>query len=90
MFGQKYRVLPLVNGRPLTLAEVLSGIPQGSVLGPILFVILINNLPEMVASTAKIFADDTKVTKLFHNITSEEDHHKIQTNLDILVKWSEE
>ena len=40
---------------------VLSKIPQGSVLGPILFVIFINDLPDQIRSTVKIFADDTKI-----------------------------
>jgi len=40
---------------------VISGIPQGSVLGPILFVIFINDLPDIISSTAHIFVDDTKV-----------------------------
>ena len=52
-----------------------------------MFVIFINDLPEMVVSAAKIFADDTK---LFRNITSEEERHKIQTDLDMSVKWSED
>jgi len=52
-------------------AAILSGIPQGSVLGSILFVIFINDLPDVVSSTAKIFADDTK---LFREIRTIEDH----------------
>ena len=42
---------------------VLSGIPQGSVLGSILFVIFINDLPKVVNSTMYLFADDTKLMK---------------------------
>jgi len=42
-------------------AEVLSGIPQGSILGPILFSIFINDLPSLVDSMCKVFADDTKI-----------------------------
>ena len=42
-------------------ADVLSDVPQGSVIGPLLFVIYINNLPEEVHATVKMFADDTKI-----------------------------
>ena len=50
-----------VNGSMSKWAEVSSGIPQGSVLGPILFVIYINDLPNEIRSDIYMFADDTKV-----------------------------
>jgi len=76
-----------VNGKSSTWSHVLSGIPQGSVLGPILFVIFINDLPEVVSSTAKIFADDTK---LFSSVMTEDDHKQLQNDLNSLIKWSED
>ena len=50
-----------LNGHFSQWADVTSGIPQGSVLGPLLFVIYINDLPEAVVNTVRIFADDTKL-----------------------------
>jgi hypothetical protein len=52
----------VVNGTESKCHHVTSGIPQGSVLGPILFVIYINDMPEMVESSTYLFADDTKIT----------------------------
>ena len=51
-----------INGALSEWIDVLSGIPQGSVLGPLLFVISINDLPDCTKNSSRIFlfADDTK------------------------------
>ncbi|MEW8547692.1 MAG: reverse transcriptase family protein, partial [Candidatus Thiodiazotropha sp.] len=67
--------------------DVSSGIPQGSVLGPVLFIIYINDLPECVESVCKIFADDTKIYRL---ITSRADQDALQQDLLNLCKWSQD
>ena len=54
-------------------------------LGPILFLLFINNLPANVASGIKMFADDCV---LFHNIASPQDHAALQQDLNCLVAWS--
>ncbi len=51
----------MYDGETSEWSDVESGIPQGSVLGPVLFVLFINDLPSVVQSFMKIFADDTKV-----------------------------
>ena len=62
-----------------------SGIPQGSVLGPTLFIIYVNDLSETVESMVHIFADDTKI---YRKIATENDCVKLQKDLDILQEWS--
>ena len=74
-----------VNGSESESAPVLSGIPQGSVLGPLLFVIYINDLPDVINSDSLLFADDTKV---FRKITSKEDALRLQSDIDSLQLWS--
>ena len=64
---------------------VTSGIPQGSVLGPILFTIFINDMPDVVSSFKKLFADDTKI---FRAIESLDDISGIQEDINKLFEWS--
>ena len=68
-------------------ADVSSGIPQGSVLGPILFVIYINDLPNEIKSDIILymFADDTK---LFRTIKTNDDQCILQDDLEELTAWS--
>ncbi|KAL5272901.1 hypothetical protein ACHWQZ_G000914 [Mnemiopsis leidyi] len=76
----------LVNGRRSFLAEVLSGVSQGSVLGPLLFLIYINDLVDTVkGSKVSSFADDTKISR---TIEYEEDVSSLQIDLDKIITWS--
>ena len=64
----------------------MRGVPQGSVLRPLLFLIYINDLDDKITSNVLKFADDTKV---FRKVNTDGDKQHLQNNLDRLVKWSE-
>ena len=64
---------------------VISGVPQGSVLGPLLFLIYINDLEDGISSLILKFADDTK---MFRKISNAADSYILQEDLDTLVQWS--
>ena len=74
-----------VNNNNSKSVPVTSGVPQGSVLGPTLFVYFINDLPSVCEALVEIFADDAKA---FHYILSEEDCLKLQRTLNSLKEWS--
>ena len=75
-----------VNRNESSNRPVTSGIQQGSVLGPILFVIYINYLPECVEANTYLCADDTNI---FRETKTEEDRKHLQDDLDKLQQWSD-
>ena len=65
--------------------EVTSSVPQGSVLGPILFTIFINDQRDKVQNLCKLYADDFK---LLRKIEKDEDLQGIQEDINSLQSWS--
>jgi len=74
-----------LNNTHSFMSNVISGVPQGSVLGPILFLSFINDLPDTVTGLVKIFADDSKI---YFSVINEQQHHNLQDDLDRLCDWS--
>ena len=70
-----------VRGNYSSLRDVLSGVPQGSVLGPLLFVLFVNDLPDSVKNVTKLFADDLKL------IADASDKVSIENDLSSLEEW---
>ena len=84
LIDRRQRVV--VDGEVSNWKAVLSGVPQGSVLGPILFLIYINDLDDDITSKVLKFADDTK---MFRKIKSNADRQHLQDDLNKLIEWSE-
>ena len=76
----------ILDGAASNQAPVLSGVPQGIVLGPLLFLLFINYLPDCISSetTARLFADDCV---LYRNIKTEEDAYLLHQDLAHLQQW---
>ena len=84
LIDRRQRVV--VDGEVSNWKSVLSGVPLGSVLGPILFLIYINGLDDGITSKVLTFADDTKV---FRKIESDADRQQLQDDLNKLNEWSD-
>ena len=65
---------------------MVSGTPQGTILGPILFVSYINDIADCVSSNIKLYADDTKIYRELRNPTS--DIQTLQSDLESLCHWA--
>ena len=74
----------MVEGQHSDRVPVTSGVPQGLVLGPCLFLHYINDLPEGIRSSVRLFADDTVMYLTITNLTHS---HQLQAYLDHLAKW---
>ena len=81
--NRKQRVV--VQGQASSWAGVTSGIPQGSVLGPLCFLIYINDMPDIIKSHVNLYADDAKI---YGVANTEEDRRKIQDDISAVVKWT--
>ena len=68
-------------------AAVTSGVPQGTVLRPLLFLVYINDLPSRVSSSVRLFADDCL---LYRVIRDQQDAASLQTDLNHLQEWERE
>ena len=83
--GRSQRVV--LDGETSDACPVLSGVPQGSVLGPCLFLMYINDMPENIQSNIRLFADDTI---MYLTISNESDCQDLQRDLSKLETWERE
>ena len=74
-----------VRGSFSDWSQVISRVPQGSVLGPIIFIIYINDLSEQIQSSLWTFADDTKI---YRPILTIKDQNILQNDLDVFTQWN--
>ena len=76
----------VLNGESSDWGSITSGVPQGSVLGPLLFLVCINDLEEGIKSSIKFFADDTSLFSIVRDplISAEELNH----DLKVINKWA--
>jgi len=82
--GRSQRVA--INGTKSSWGEVLSGVPQGSVIGPLLFILFVNDMPDAVHCGIQMFADDTKI---YRSVSTLHDHEDFQHDLDNLCHWAD-
>ena len=84
LFNRKQRVV--LNGSHSDYSDIISGVPQGSVLGPLLFLIYINDLEKNIKSNIKFFADDTMLFSVVKDpIMSADD---LNHDLDTIYLWA--
>ena len=74
----------VVGGEHSAWTDVTSGVPQGTVLGPLLFLAYINDLPSNISSNVRLFADDCVI---YRQIVNDYDHISLQEDLNTLEKW---
>ena len=82
--NRKQRVV--LNAQCSSWVDIRAGVPQGSILGPLLFLIYVNDLPNGLKSECKVFADDTSLFSVAHHLnTSASD---INNDLKLISDWA--
>ena len=82
----KRQMRVVIDGESSQETKVISGVPQGTVLGPLLFLVHINDLPDCVSSKVRLFADDCL---LYREIKTRKDQEILQKDLESLEIWAE-
>ena len=81
---RKQRVL--LNSQNVSWKEITSGVPQGSILGPLLFLIYINDLSDGLSSNCKLFANDTSLFSVVHDVTISSS--ELNSDLAKITQWT--
>ena len=82
--NRKQRVV--LNGQTSSWADVNAGVPQGSILDSLLFSIYINDLADVLSSNANLFADDTSLFSVVHNVNTTE--NELNNGLVKISRWA--
>ena len=83
LIGRQQKVI--LNGSSSQWIEVTSGVPQGSKLSPLLFILYVNDITDGVQSTLEMFADDSKLYRIIQNLC---DTDTLQQDLNYISNWS--
>ena len=76
----------MLDGSCSASALVKSGVPQGTVMGPIMFLIYINDIVDYISSPIRLFADDCLLHRIIQSETNTAD---LQSDLNTLAHWSQ-
>ena len=83
-FFTNYKQRVLLDGHTSERTPVTSGVPQGSILGPLLFIAYVNDIPQTLSSPMRLFADDCAI---YRKVSSQCDCQSLQENLSRLSEW---
>ena len=85
--NRKHKVV--LNGQVSTWTSVSAVVPQESILGPLLFLIYINDLSDNLSSNVKLFADDTSLLSVTHdnNVSAEELNEDLRKITNCALRW---
>ena len=84
--GRLFSFTVILNGQTSSRRPVLASVPQGLLLGPLLFLVYINDLPNELKSSAKIFADDTSLFAIHKD--KNESPNIFNNDLLLISKWA--